>query len=50
MRIRIPTDAAEALTELAIRERRDARDQAVVLLIEALRQKGVLADASETTA
>ncbi|TMQ62540.1 MAG: hypothetical protein E6K78_11475 [Candidatus Eisenbacteria bacterium] len=39
LRVWLPAAAHEALGELAIRERRDARDQAALLIIRALAQR-----------
>jgi hypothetical protein len=44
IRIEIPSAAHEALARLAIRERRGARDQAAVLLIQALAARGLVSD------
>lgn len=41
----LPERAREALFDLASREYRDPRDQAAMLLVEALRQAGALVDA-----
>jgi hypothetical protein len=46
MLLRLDNDIQIALSKLAVRERRDARDQAVVLLGEALRERGLLQDNS----
>ncbi len=43
IRIALPAASHEALAELAIRERRDARDQAVLLIIEALARRRMVA-------
>lgn len=42
IRIEIPDASHEALARLAIRERRHARDQAAVLVIEALASRGLV--------
>jgi len=39
LRIALPPAAHEALAQLSIRERRDARDQAAVLIIDALARR-----------
>lgn len=39
IRVPLPQAAHEALSELSVRERRDARDQAAVLVIEALARR-----------
>lgn len=44
MFISLPIETREALTRLAIRERRDARDQAAVLIELALKLEGALRD------
>jgi len=41
---RLPDAGRQALVELAIREYRDAADQAAYLIVEGLRQRGVLTD------
>ena len=42
MMIRLPATAESALSTLAIRERRDARRQAEVLVLEGLRDRGLI--------
>lgn len=44
MRIMLSERTGEALTRLAVRERRAARDQAVVIIETALRAEGLLRD------
>lgn len=46
MLIRLPERAESALSSLAIRERRDLRRQAEFLLLEVLRDRGLLEDAA----
>ena len=43
IRIALPQTTHEALVELSARERRDARDQAVLLVIEALARRRMVA-------
>jgi hypothetical protein len=48
--LRVPTLAARALVDLAEREYRDPRDQAVVLVLEGLRRRGLVPDATTAPA
>ncbi|HEV8537269.1 MAG TPA: hypothetical protein VGR87_16315 [Candidatus Limnocylindria bacterium] len=43
IRVALPTAAHLALSELSSRERRDARDQAALLIIEALARRRMVA-------
>jgi hypothetical protein len=42
--VTLPDAASEALSELAISERRDARDQATLLIIRALARRRLVSD------
>lgn len=42
IRVSLPPAAHDALAELAIRDRRDARNEAAVLIIEALAARGLV--------
>ena len=42
IRVALPPATHEALAELSIRERRDARDQAALLIIRALARRGLV--------
>ena len=43
-RILLPDPAHEALIDLAVREYRDPKDQAAVLVLEGLRRRGLVPD------
>ena len=49
MNVRLPLPALNALSRLAVRERRDARDQAALLIEAALESEGLLAGVRPAT-